>query len=348
MNIVLDCERMKYPNTGLYTFCRLFSQAMQDTIAINDQLSLYIRPQTGRFLGDDVSYIKYNLMNKILPVPAPKADIWHTTYQLSKYRGGNKKTKQILTVHDLNYLYEKTTPSKISKYKIEHQKRIDRADYIVAISEFAKKDILEQLDVKDKPVYTIHNGCTVLEFPGFETTLYRPSVPYILAIGTIVRKKNFHVLPALLVGNDYELIIAGIMTDYVDQIIDQAKLHNVENRVKILGAISDQDKYWYLKNCMAFAFPSLAEGFGMPILEAMHFGKPVFTSTSTSLPEIGGNAAYYFHDFDPQSMQKVFVEGMNDYLNNNRSETIIKHRNIFNWHKCAEEYYEIYKQVLGQ
>ena len=347
MNIVIDCERMKYPNTGLYTFGNGFSHAINTVARAEDNLSFFIDARTGDFMGNEVHYIKKRLINKLFPVHVKNLDIWHTTYQLSKYIGGTKNTKNVLTVHDLNFLYERTLVSDINKYTKRHQKRIDRADYIVAISDFTRKDILEHLDVKGKPVITIHNGCTVQSYEGFDNPLYRPAKPYIFAIGTIIPKKNFHVLPPILKDNDFELIIAGIESGYVEKIRENARLHNVEDRLKIIGTISDEEKYWYLKHCKAFAFPSLAEGFGLPVIEAMRFGKPVFLSNLTSLPEIGGEHAYYFENFDPDSMSSVFENGMADYETNKENAALIKqHAFSFSWENCARKYYDVYQSLL--
>lgn len=93
-------------------------------------------------------------------------------------------------------------------------------------------------------------------------------------------------------------------------------------------------------------FPSLAEGFGIPVIEAMNFGKPVFLSSLTSLPEIGGQAAYYFENFDIDHMREVFDAGMDDYVENNRLETIKQHASFFSWDRCADEYYKIYRKLL--
>lgn len=348
MKIVLDCERMKYPNTGLYTFCERLSAALRDIISDEDHLSLYIYPQTGHFLGNDVVYINRNLAHKLFSVRSKEADIWHTTYQLSKYYGGGKNTKNVLTVHDLNFLYEKKNPQKIRKYIKKHQERIDRADHIVAISEFTKKDILENLNVKEKPISVIHNGCDVIEYKGFDSPSYKPANPYIFTIGTIIPKKNFHVLPPLLRDNNYELLIAGVTSNYTERIMEEAILYAVEDRVKILGPISEEEKYWYLKNCLAFAFPSLAEGFGFPAIEAMYFGKPVFLSTLTSLPEIGGEYAYYFNNFDADHMRNTFQNGMNDYTENiSKKDLIIKHAKQFSWEVCARKYYEVYQGLVN-
>ncbi|MFV0418457.1 MAG: glycosyltransferase family 4 protein [Dysgonomonas sp.] len=346
MNIVFDCERVKYPYTGLFTFCSQLGAALISAVEDQDKLSFFVPPNNVGFLGNEQMYIKQHFYNKLLPVYMKGLNIWHATHQLSEYSGGDRKTKKVLTVHDLNYLYTKNSPSTISKYNKKHQKILDSADSIVAISQYVKRDILEHLDTKGKEINVIYNGYEVREYPEFNSPEYKPERPFILALGTVVYKKNFHVLPALLRNNDYELIIAGVKSDYVDKIEEFAQLHNVADRVKFLGAISDKQKYWYLKNCMAFAFPSLTEGFGLPVMEAMHFGKPVFLSNRTSLPEIGGEYAYYFNDFTPEHMQEVFVRGMEDYTVRDRVSSIIQHATSFSWETCAENYYNIYKSLL--
>jgi glycosyltransferase involved in cell wall biosynthesis len=97
------------------------------------------------------------------------------------------------------------------------------------------------------------------------------------------------------------------------EVMEAAKKFGVEDRVKLIGPATEEEKYWYYKNCEAFLFPSYAEGFGLPVIEAMYHGKPVFISDKTSLPEVGGDAAYYFRNFEPEYMQEVFKEGMRDY-----------------------------------
>ena len=84
----------------------------------------------------------------------------------------------------------------------------------------------------------------------------------------------------------------------------------VADRVRVLIRISEADKAWYITQCLAYLQPSLAEGFGLPVVEAMQIGKPVFLSRLTSLPEVGGAAAYYFDDFTPATMQQTLVTGL--------------------------------------
>ncbi len=80
----------------------------------------------------------------------------------------------------------------------------------------------------------------------------------------------------------------------------------MQNRVFLTGKVDDIAKQFYLSKCHAFVFPSIREGFGLPPIEAMHFGKPIFLSNKTSLPEIGGEHCYYWDNFDPEYMKKFY------------------------------------------
>ena len=93
-------------------------------------------------------------------------------------------------------------------------------------------------------------------------------------------------------------------------------------------------------------FPSIAEGFGLPVIEAMHFGKPVFLSKFTSLPEVGGNVAYYFDNFNAAHMQSVFAKGMQDFENRKPQKEIMEQAAKFSWDKAAIQYLELYAECL--
>ena len=92
--------------------------------------------------------------------------------------------------------------------------------------------------------------------------------------------------------------------------------------------------------------PSLAEGFGAPVVEAMVFGKPLFLSRLTSLPEIGGDVAFYFDDFREENMQQIFKEGMSNYKKNGLADKIMQRGNDFSWEEKAREYIEVYRSLL--
>ena len=348
MKIAFDCERMKYPHTGLFEYCRQLGLALKATSEPADKVTYYVRKGDKQFFSNEDTFLEQHTLHKFIFPWYKNLDLWHITHQTSMYVPLSTKIKKVMTIHDLNFLYEEKSESKRRNLLKKHQRNIDRVDHIVAISEFTKQDILRKLEVGNKPVTVIYNGCTEEEFPNAEKPAYIPSSPFLLGLGTVNPKKNFHVLIPLLVGNTYELIIAGNDdTNYKDKIMSEAARYQVADRVKIIGSVSDQDKSWYLKNCEAFLFPSIAEGFGIPPIEAMRFGKPTFLSNSTSLPEIGGTAAYYFNDYEPASMQKVFADGMNDYLQRKPAAEIIRHALQFNWENSARAYWEVYKSTLN-
>ncbi len=92
---------------------------------------------------------------------------------------------------------------------------------------------------------------------------------------------------------------------------------------------------------------SIAEGFGLPVIEAMAFGKPVFLSTATSLPEIGGDAAFYFQSFDADDVQEAFKKGMNYYNTVNPVLAIMNRAASFNWDNAAKKYLSVYRSLAG-
>ena len=104
-HVVLDCERMKYPHTGLYHYCLQLGRALQHEVSCEEELFFYIRAQNKNEFGKDASYILQRALDKFLP-PFKKADVWHCTYQASNYFPFRKKVRKVLTVHDLNILRE--------------------------------------------------------------------------------------------------------------------------------------------------------------------------------------------------------------------------------------------------
>jgi glycosyltransferase involved in cell wall biosynthesis len=121
----------------------------------------------------------------------------------------------------------------------------------------------------------------------------------------------------------------------------------LEDRVILPGTISEQDKLWLYLNCEALLVPSLAEGFGLPVIEAMMCGKPVFLSKSTSLPEIGGGAAFYFENFEEEYMAAFIKEKLTYYRNNYAavSEQIKQHAEKFTWKNSIEQYLNLYRTL---
>lgn len=347
--VLVDMHRLKYnPYNGLYSVCINLGKALAKTHPEGMELNYYLPKKDFGIFGPEAKYTQHRSIDKYYKFGTGKYDLWHITTQLSWYRPFNKHTKVLYTLYDFSYLIEDAANVNRNQRLLKQtQKRIDRADYITGISQFAIDEAAKHLNLGNKPTKAIQLGCTVSTFPGFDTPKYRPAKPFLFTIGLVQPRKNFHVLPPLLLDNEYELVIAGLNEfEYGKEVVEAAKKFGVEDRVKLIGPASEEEKDWYYRHCEAFLFPSYAEGFGLPVIEAMHHGKPVFISDKTSLPEVGGDAAWYFRNFDPDYMRQVFKEGMKEYALTNPSEKIKQQAAKFNWDTCAAEYIDVYKQML--
>lgn len=350
-NILVDCEKMRHANTGFYYFCKnLASQIILQADHNEQEIYLYLPKKEWGSFNYYKNIITYNPLHKFYSAINKRIDLWHSTTQMNRLLPKSKKTKILLTIHDLNFLYERTNDIELINRKLKNiQKKIDKSEAIATISNYVKNDILNNLNIGNKHIEVIYNGCNILQRQTANTPIFQPKRQFLFAIGAVNSKKNFHVLPSLLKGNDYLLVISGVIDDaaYRQKILEEAIRYDALERVVFTGSISDNDKYWYFQNCLAFLFPSLAEGFGLPVIEAMYFGKPVFLSEKTSLPEIGGDSAFYFQDFDDLAMQEAFDKGMRNYENDSSIALNLKNQaKLFNWQKAAQEYLKLYQSLI--
>lgn len=349
--VIFDSHEIRYENTGIHHFIKnLVASLVKLSESEDIEIAFFLRkkhihllPETEDRKAELVLY--RSLYKYVFPYWKFWKGVWHTPFQYPRLmpRRGNV----LLTVHDLNFLYDTSGEEQARLRKIV-QTNIDNASELTTISEYAKNDILNNMDTKGKKINVIYNGCQ--EYRG---EILRPAdvpdAPFLYTIGPTIPKKNFQVLPCLLKNNGLHLVISGIISQpYLDTIINEAKQFGVVEKVHFTGIVSEPEKHWYLKNCTAFVFPSLAEGFGIPVIEAMYYGKPVFLSRHTSLPEIGKDKAFYFNEnFDREMMQAEFEDGMSRYLSGEMpAERIITHAKSFSWDKAAEEYIRIYKSML--
>ncbi len=348
--IILDCDLMRHRHSGLYHYCLNLGNYVNRQFSTEgvDPLSFYVPPAEAATFNENI-IVERKWHHKFSKPFLWNCKIWHAPFQSGRIIPmKNKNIKVLLTIHDLNCLHEDKT-AKERRLSLQHsQKLIDRANTIVCISNHCKKDVTENLDTTGKTIHVIHNGTHHVNIPPDKPQGYTPKRPFIFAMGYVNRKKNFHTLVSLLKDENIELVIAGRLDepDYISNMKKQAEIMGVQDRLKVLGPVVEEDKAWYFKNCMAFSLPSLAEGFGAPVVEAMAFGKPIFLSNYTSLPEIGGDVAFYFNSFDEQHMQSIFKEGMQEYLRNGLAEKIRERGNCFSWQEKAKEYCKVYQSLL--
>jgi glycosyltransferase involved in cell wall biosynthesis len=342
---------MKYENTGLYHYClNLGNHIAKFTRPDSEALTYYTPVGIEYFFDNGIAHITQTELHKFRMPRLNKYAVWHATYQDSYYIPFlNRKIKVVLSIHDLNFMYD---PSKSESKKLMYLRRlqmlINRAEVIICISEYAKNDVLYYCDVKNKPVHVIHNGTNTLTKPALFKQSYQPVKPFIFSLGTILPKKNFHtLLPLVKEQPNLELLIAGRIDDvgYYQSILDTARKMGIAGQVNIVGPISEKEKSWYFNHCYAFAFPSTAEGFGLPVTEAMSVGKPLFLSKKTALPEIGGDVAFYFENFSADHMKETFIAGMKKYKLYNLQQQIIDKGKEYDWDTAAQEYWEIYRSL---
>jgi len=349
-NIVFDCERMKYRDTGIYHYCLNLGRHLQKiTNPLSEQLTFYSPANAQGILKNSNKPVIQSSLHKFLMPDTGLYDIWHATYQNTDYiPKRNKRIKVIITIHDLNFMHDdKKSETKKKKYLRHLQDNIDRSSSIICISDFCKSDVLLYCNTAGKPLHVIHNGTNTLLQPTLKPHSYKPLKRFLFSIGVLTRKKNFHTLLPLLRNNDMELLIAGKCddSDYLNFLLESAKDMGVEKKLHILGNISETEKSWYFENCYAFASTSISEGFCLPVTEAMSVGKPLFLSNQTALPEIGGKVAFYFSDFDGNNMQNIFLKGMHEYKTTNMYDAIKERGSSFCWDKAAKQYLDVYRSL---
>jgi glycosyltransferase involved in cell wall biosynthesis len=148
--------------------------------------------------------------------------------------------------------------------------------------------------------------------------------------------------------SDLRLVIAGRKaTPYGAFVEEEVVRLGLSGRVLMPGEVSDGDRQWLYEHCDAFLFPSLTEGFGFPVLEAMQCGRPVFAARRTSLPEIAGDRAGWWDSFEPDAMLRSVREG----LESSRSTpgfaaAQAAHAATYTWERAAAAYLDVYDEVL--
>jgi glycosyltransferase involved in cell wall biosynthesis len=342
--ILIDLYKTKNIYSGLGQFSLQFATALHEQN--NNSLDVICLVPKGFEVTSLTNFkkIEGNFFRRIFPFLAPKVAIWHSLHQFPAHFP-SRKTKQLLTVHDLNFLIEKKA-KRAAVYLKRLQRNCDHALVIVAISNYTKNELERHIDLKGKQVHVIHNGVELKQFTSALKPSYIDNQPYFFSIGIFNAKKNFEVLlPMLLEFPEHKLVIAGNhSTAYgvrLKELIQELKL---ENRVILPGKITEEEKFFLYQNCKAFLFPSLAEGFGIPVIEAMRLGKPTFLSNTTCLPEIGGDSAYYFDSFEPKVMAEFVKEKLSVFHGEQASNTskLVAHSANFSWEKCIKTYVELY------
>lgn len=348
--VLIDLRYLKNLNNGFGHLSLYYGNYLKDNKDKLDGLDISVlvpKDYVGKF-GEHIHYLKTNTIYKIFPFLAPRYDVWHSITQSPRYFSVNESCTRIMTIHDLNFLYEKSAAKSKNRMK-RLQENIKLCDLITVISNFTSEEIRANLDIKI-PIIVNHVGLRDIttdeeEKPSFVSNDRK----FFFTIGQMFPKKNFHVLVNLMeLMSEYDLYICGQekskeYTGLIRSMIKKKKLSNVF----VTGAISAEYKIWLYRNCYGFLFPSKFEGFGIPVIDAMNFEKPVFSSRMTSLTEIGDKYAFFWDNFEAQHMKKVIDDNIEAFYNN--PEFIKAQREYglsYNIDKHFENYLKIYRETV--
>lgn len=265
--------------------------------------------------------------------------------------------KSVVTIHDLIFLRhpEFYNPIDVQIYKWKFRQTIKEADYIIAISECTKRDILEYGGnlVSEDIITLIYQSCS----PRFNTSQnYKTSNlnsklgRYVLSVGSIEPRKNtmlalkaLHHLP-----DDISLVLVGRHTAYTDKLIQYARANGLEHRLHILHGVPDTDLPALYAGAECFVYPSVYEGFGIPIIEAISCGLPVVACTGSCLEEAGGPDSLYVAPNDAIGMANAIrrsLKGADD--REERIQRSMDYIRRFSGTDVAGQVVDVYKRVLG-
>lgn len=348
--ILLDLRNLNNPTSGFgqiaYNYFLFFNR-----IDVDDMDFILLIPESFNDITDGNAHIvRFNKKMKHNKNELPIVDIWHSVNQQQKVRRINDNTKFVLTIHDLNYITEKNWIRRL-KHDFRLSKLIKKADAVTAISGFVARQVEERFKktLRQKHVEVIYDAVEWIAGKPQEKPAFADQKPFFFTIGQIRMKKNFHLLLDVMKQfPEHNLYICG--DDHFEAgklIASRIEKENINN-VKLTGKISEQEKVWLYQHAEAFLFPSQGEGFGLPVIEAMQFGKPVLVSNYTCLPEITAGHAFVWKDLTTQTM----ADGIRQYLdefkqNPNIKEQMRKHALSFNYENHVNEYITLYRKLLN-
>lgn len=303
---------------------------------------------------DALNRLQINQRESVRMLDKQDFDIFHPTYYDPYFMKSLEKKPFVLTVHDMIHEIYPDFFSPYDRTKEGKKQLIENASSIIAISESTKRDILKLFHVDPDLIHVIYHGSpfenaitTSADIPLNALPLNKP---YVLYVGSRQGYKNFiffiSVMAELLEKNeDLHVCCAGGGPFTPSELKLLSRL-NISSKVYFVKP-DDQIMKRLYENAEAFIFPSLYEGFGLPILEAFSCGCPAILSDSSSLPEIGGDAASYFEPSDPESLiQSIEVVLTDSHYRDQCIKKGFERLKLFSWEKTAQDTKNVYESLL--
>lgn len=293
--------------------------------------------------------IKETLWGMAIPVLrffVGRVDIWHAFSFFEATLGDDMP--QIVTIYDMStFLFPEQRGVELSQRLSQRATDVmKKAHKIITISEATKRDILKIIPtIPAKKIRVIYLAANHI----FKKIKSIKKKNFILFVGTVEPRKNlkrliiaYKKLP-FSIKNKYKLLIVGAKGWNNSEIYDEARETVETGAIVFKDYISDRELVRLYNEAKIFIYPSLYEGFGLPVLEAMSCGTPVITSKTSSLPEVAGHAALYVNpeDIDDISNKMNKLIG-NENLQKKLSVMGLKQAQKFSWEKCARETLHVY------
>ncbi len=371
MRIGYDAKRIFHNTTGLGNYSRDLVRIMHDFYPDNSYL-LY-NPKKGK-----INRLKVDghILKEILPTTflAKKASfIWRSKWivkQLLKdkidiYHGltgelpyGIEKTniKTIVTIHDLIFvrypeLY-KAFDRKVYFKKFKYAAEI--ADVVIAITEQTKQDIVDFLGINPDKIKVVYQGCHNAFKEDLSTSFqdevikkYNLPNDFILNVGAVIERKNVLTLVKAVNKTKDNLVIVGSGSRYFQEVIKYVAENNLNERVYFLNGLSMEDIVVLYRKAKLFVYPSIFEGFGIPIIEALYSKTPVITSKGSCFPEAGGPDSCYLNDpYDIAEMTKAIkIIKNDDVYKNNMIDKGFEFVQKFNDNTIAKNIMNLYRSL---
>ncbi len=303
------------------------------------------------FKGKKYLLNQLNKLNTLNSIKFDSFDIFHPTYFDPYFIDKLKNRPIVVTVHDMIH---EIYPNYFRSYEnISKPKKVctERADAVIAVSQNTKNDLIKYFGIDEKKITVIYHGNSLKNKNTDDLSTFDIPGKYLLFVGRRDKYKNFAGLvkeaqKLLLNRKDLYLVCAG-GGDFSHSEVNLLKEYKIDDKV-IFYKVDDMILSYLYRNAIAFVFPSLYEGFGIPVLEAFGNGCPTILADNSSLPEVGGNAALYFNPNNKgeleATIEKVLAEDPH------RDQLVLsgyERLKDFSWENAVEKTKTVYKKVLS-